>query len=708
MKLSIISIQKLLFPLIFNFLCLTFYLNGHTQNASYDLNSVPIIGTNNTAFGFDVLTFNTSGQRNSGLGHKSIFSNSSGSFNVAIGASSLYSNTDGNYNTAVGYRALYNNTGVSNAAFGASALANNTTGHSNFAMGTNSLIGNTTGTYNIGIGYNANVASGNLTNATAIGYGAIVNASNAMQLGNSLVTYIYAGTGSNATIVTGGLQVTGGAPGIGKVLTSDASGVATWQIPSSGGGGGWSLTGNSGTVDGINFIGTTDNVALNIRVNNQKAGRIDANSYPGNTFYGFESGGNIGLGGELNTAIGYQALKSNTSGYQNTALGVIALSNNTIGILNTAIGEGSLYNNTWGSSNVAVGTSALMSNTTGGENVAVGNFAMMGASNTFDNSAFGDFSLSYNISGQGNCAFGSKANVGSASLNNSTAIGFNAIVNSSNKIRFGDATVTVVEGPVGYTVSDARFKDNISETDVKGLAFISRLRPVVYNFNTKKFTEFLTQKMPDSIRNEYLEGKDFSSSTAIRQSGFIAQEVELAAMESGYDFNGLHKPESELDNYSLAYSQFVVPLVKSVQELSQQNQALVQKVNEQQQVNEQLSRELAELKSLVLGRTENLSTAENIRSLELKTTAAEARLFQNTPNPFSKSTTIRYTIPENAGSAKIRVTNMDGALLFEAELISNNGRPVEIPANQLSAGTYIYSLFVDGKVADSKKMVVTR
>ena len=37
----------------------------------------------------------------------------------------------------------------------------------------------------------------------------------------------------------------------------------------------WSLTGNSGTVDGTNFIGTTDNIPFNIRVNNQKAGSID-------------------------------------------------------------------------------------------------------------------------------------------------------------------------------------------------------------------------------------------------------------------------------------------------------------------------------------------------------------------------------------------------------------------------------------------------
>ena len=37
----------------------------------------------------------------------------------------------------------------------------------------------------------------------------------------------------------------------------------------------WDIKGNGGTVDGTNFLGTTDNVVMNFRVNNQKAGRID-------------------------------------------------------------------------------------------------------------------------------------------------------------------------------------------------------------------------------------------------------------------------------------------------------------------------------------------------------------------------------------------------------------------------------------------------
>ena len=78
---------------------------------------------------------------------------------------------------------------------------------------------------------------------------------------------------------------------------------------------------------------------------------------------------------------------------------------------------------------------------------------------------------------------------------------------------------------------------------------------------------------------------DFNPSSSIRQSGFVAQDVEKAMIQTGYDFNGLHKPANENDNYSLAYSLFVVPLVKGMQE--------------QQKMIEQQAKELTSLKILM-------------------------------------------------------------------------------------------------------------
>jgi hypothetical protein len=73
--------------------------------------------------------------------------------------------------------------------------------------------------------------------------------------------------------VVGQIRITGGSPGLGKVLSSDASGLATWVNPSAVAGA-WLTNGNSGTVAGTNFIGTLDNQALVFKTNNAENMRI--------------------------------------------------------------------------------------------------------------------------------------------------------------------------------------------------------------------------------------------------------------------------------------------------------------------------------------------------------------------------------------------------------------------------------------------------
>jgi hypothetical protein len=74
-------------------------------------------------------------------------------------------------------------------------------------------------------------------------------------------------------------------------------------------------------------------------------------------------------------------------------------------------------------------------------------------------------------------------------------------------------------------------------------------------------------------------------------SGFIAQEVESAAISLGYDFSGVDSPETPNGFYGLRYAEFTVPLVKAVQELSAQNAAM-------QNENDQLKAEVDRLKGL--------------------------------------------------------------------------------------------------------------
>lgn len=71
----------------------------------------------------------------------------------------------------------------------------------------------------------------------------------------------------------GGLRYVTGSEGLNKILIGDANGVVSWA---SQGSFAWLVNGNSGTTSGTNFLGTTDNQALNFRTNNVVTMRLDS------------------------------------------------------------------------------------------------------------------------------------------------------------------------------------------------------------------------------------------------------------------------------------------------------------------------------------------------------------------------------------------------------------------------------------------------
>jgi hypothetical protein len=224
---------------------------------------------------------------------------------------------------------------------------------------------------------------------------------------------------------------------------------------------------------------------------------------------------------------------------------------------NTAIGSKALYSNMIGSYNVANGFQALYSNTSGYGNTATGDQALY--SNTYG----------YNNTAIGCCAFGT------GNYNNSTALGHDAPITASGMVRLGDNYVSWIGGhSAWHNTSDGRFKRNIKE-DIPGLDFIVKLRPVSYTWDIKALDKFVG--LPDSISDQSADER--VKAEQIVHTGFIAQEVEQVAQESGFDFDGVHHPANENDPYSLAYAEFVVPLVKAVQE----QQAMIEELKVEMQ-----------------------------------------------------------------------------------------------------------------------------
>ena len=412
-----------------------------------------------------------------------------------------------------------------NAFIGLHAGSANTTGNRNTGFGVNALMTNTIGNQNVALGRAALSSNTIGFKNTANGAGALLNNTSGYQntaTGNEAMYSNLTGLNNTANGNRALYSNSGG-------HDNSAFGLSSLY---------YNTTGNQNTATGANSLLSNSNGNQNT-ANGNDALRFNTGSW--NTAIGANAM-ILNTFGANNTAIGKNALYFNTSGYSNTASGVNALYSNHQGYFNTANGLGSLSDNINGSSNTACGYYAMPHNENGGSNTAIGTNTMLGS-----------------ISGSFNTAIGYASGT-SGSFDNTISVGNNGYANAyHNQAFIGNLSTMWNGGNMGWsTYSDARVKKDVKE-DVQGLDFITRLRPVTYHRDIRRQVA-----LTGNNETEFFEGKYAIEDIVF--SGFLAQEVEQAAIASGYDFSGITKPRNEKELYTLSYEAFVVPLVKAVKE----------------------------------------------------------------------------------------------------------------------------------------------
>jgi hypothetical protein len=144
--------------------------------------------------------------------------------------------------------------------------------------------------------------------------------------------------------------------------------------------------------------------------------------------------------GTSNSAVGFESLKNNTEGFGNTAFGTNSLSTNQNGARNTAVGQSAMYITNGAYDNTAVGYLTLQNNTIGNFNVAVGSEALIANTNARYNTALGSLSLHSNTTANGNTAIGYSSLFRNTTGGGNTAVGENALysnTSSTNNASFG-------------------------------------------------------------------------------------------------------------------------------------------------------------------------------------------------------------------------------------------------------------------------------
>lgn len=307
-----------------------------------------------------------------------------------------------------------------------------------------------------------------------------------------------------------------------------------------------------------------------------------------------------------NVFIGSYVGINNSTGYYNTVVGSTAFKTNTTRNGNTAVGFQALISNNSGNYNTAVGPSALQYNSTGNYNIAVGTNALAATNASEYNTALGFEAGSNHNNGYNNVFLGANVGTNASGYYNVITIGQGTIATNVSQVTIGNGATSSYRAYASWSnISDGRFKKNIKE-NVHGIDFIKLLRPVSYQLDAAGLDVFLhknvKQKAGKSTAAAAVYTKALNEKAALTYTGFVAQEVEAAAKKIGFNFSGLDAPGNADDVYSLRYADFVVPLVKAVQEQQAIIEKQDQKINSQQHQIDALEKRLAGLENVIAGK----------------------------------------------------------------------------------------------------------
>ncbi|MBL7765244.1 MAG: tail fiber domain-containing protein [Chitinophagaceae bacterium] len=708
--------------------------------------SGPGFGDNNTVIGKRAhSTQPMMGQNSTFVGYQAGMNASMLNNSTHIGAGAGQNNAIGaDENTIVGWNAGFNNAGLHNVFIGNLSGFNNA-GFQNTFVGIGSGQLNINGAHNVSIGGGSGPLTGNLNNSIAIGNAANTTTSNTMILGDNAVN-----VGVGLSGVASGpqnkmeLNTTAGSPYFGS--PNGSSGLRFRNMTSA----------NTPLATAFNGVLSVDNNGDVILVQD-KTGSSGGGvgSYCGtapnpltfhyrvplNTFdYYFDGDGpmtdkvNIGypcgsfpLKGKLNVTTAFQT--DPTVGSQESYSIYATNTNNAMFSSNTGVygeatatapatdatgvwGKASSTRRTigvWGQGGIALGTSyggvfdaltpanlvnqALKVEAENGVNTNIGMTASatggtVALGGTFDAFSVGPFVENIGLTGR---AFPFSTS-NTPTYPGGVHIGvYGQVPNSVPNISFDyagyfDGRVYINGNAIspGYAItSDAKFKKNVQAFE-NGLDIIRQIKTKTYTYD---------------VQNKF--GIQFSDK---KQYGVIAQEVEKVLPELIVE---THKPEMKdatgktvteaVDYKAVNYDAFIPILIRSVQQLEEQNEK-----------QDKLIRELSAKLEALSPTTKQHVTPSNLPTQTINLSdKSTIVLNQNVPNPFAEKTTISYHIPEGTGTAQIVFSTSEGRVIKTAEIRTRGAGELTIYAQDLSSGIYIYTLFVDGKVVDSKRMMKT-
>lgn len=224
--------------------------------------------------------------------------------------------------------------------------------------------------------------------------------------------------------------------------------------------------------------------------------------------------------------------------------------------------------------------------------------------------------------------------------------------------------------------SDRKLKDNIKPLS-SALEKLMQLKPSTYTFRTDEF------KMMNLPKGE--------------QMGLIAQDLEQVLPNLVTNM-----PEMKIADKD--GKETVTPEFKSVQYISL-IPLLIGGLQEQQSIIENLQNKISDQQQQIINMQQKTSVTTGIAVVSSIETGFQ--MSQNEPNPFTHETVVKYTLPAGVTSAFMAVYDLTGKQITTFPIEQKGSSSLTLTSEKLAAGIYLYSIVADGKVMDTKRMIVS-
>jgi len=249
-----------------------------------------------------------------------------------------------------------------------------------------------------------------------------------------------------------------------------------------------------------------------------------------------------------------------------------------------------------------------------------------------------------------------------------------------------------VNGAIVLT-SDEKVKENIKNID-KSLDKLKLLKSVSYNF--KGVTKNEVNNQNSSLNNKGFDDKPVFKPQNNKDSygrnyyGFLAQDIQKLFPDLVYkDSAGM---------LGVDYIGMIPLLVNALNEqeitITTQNEKITD-----------LETRLSKLENSINSSSKKIGANKTPDETNILTTPI---LEQNIPNPFNTTTIISFYLPNSTGSADVYIYDMNGGQLKSYSINERGKGNVTIQGSELNAGMYLYALIADGKVIDTKRMILTK